>query len=349
MPSLSISRWFRNNLEWIIHALVWLLYFSSIRTRWEVSWVDPGLHAGRPTPFAALVAPLVFYVNALLLIPRLLRRRRWWAYGCSLLLLTLLLESLRSGVMALAGPIQSWAAAFRTYFGQDMIFYLAVFWAIFVSTAYRFTKDWLVNLRVIDRLQAEKTSAELAFLKSQVDPHFLFNTLNTLYALALEEKAPQTADAIAQLGTLMRYSLHDAQADTLPLPKVLDFLEQYLALQRLRTSPHTQLYFERPAEEEVPPGTSIAPMLLIPFIENACKYGISPTTASEVRIRITFADGWLRLVVTNPVVARPAHSGGVGLTNARERLEHHYPNRHHLDIQSTDATYRVDLQIQLTP
>lgn len=348
MKRLSVVPWLKANLEWLIHLAAWALYFASIRTDWSASWVDVNRHAGRPSPFAALVFPLVFYANALVLIPRLLRQRRWLVYGLAVLLLLAALEALRCNLVVLGQRSTApWAAAFHQQFGKDQIFYLAMGWAVVLSTGYRFTKDWLLNLRVIERLRAEKAAAELAMLKSQVDPHFLFNTLNSLYAQALAEGAPLTADAIAQLGTLMRYSLHDAQAEMIPLRKEMAFLEQYLALQKLRTTGDSRINYAPPPAGADLDRVRIAPLLLIPFVENACKYGIHPVKSSSIDLVISLEGSTLRMTVTNDIVAPSVDEGGLGLDNVRKRLQQHYPGRHQLEISETDATFRVVLQLQL--
>ncbi len=226
---------------------------------------------------------------------------------------------------------------------------------MYLSFAYRFTKDWFVNEGVRRQLVSDKLTMELALLKAQVNPHFLFNTLNNVYALALSERAETTANAVEKLGALMRYSLHEAQTDFIMLSKELNYLERYVDMQRLRTTPDQLTVALRWDVGELN-HQKIAPMILLPFIENAFKYGVSTTEASRIAINVSYGKGRLALRVENTIHARLASaspgnldetSGGLGLINVRERLRLLYPNRHRLVHGAQEDTYRVELDVVL--
>ena len=144
--------------------------------------------------------------------------------------------------------------------------------------------QWWKQKNDIVILEKEKSTAELNSLKQQINPHFLFNTLNSLYALGIEEKSKKTADGIAKLGTLMRYNLNDAQKELIPLSKEINYIKEYIELQELRLTNNNKLTIN--ILESGIDDYQIAPLLLIPFIENAFKYGVSATEKTKIDLKI---------------------------------------------------------------
>ena len=205
-----------------------------------------------------------------------------------------------------------------------------------------------ILLRVRGRLyllQKEKINAELSSLKSQINPHFLFNTLNSIYALAVKGDE-KTADAVINLAGLMRYMIKEAHGDRISLQKELDYLTNYVELQksRLRETAVVSLNIKGQA------GTlEIAPLILITFVENAFKYGINPDMESRISIDIGIHDGILDLSVFNTkvVISSLDLSTGIGLDNTRSRLEKLYYKRHRLEINDEKDYYTIFLSIQL--
>ncbi|GAB4091459.1 sensor histidine kinase [Flaviaesturariibacter terrae] len=194
-------------------------------------------------------------------------------------------------------------------------------------------------------VQREKLQTELSFLKAQINPHFLFNTLNSIYALAIT-KSDDTARAITELSDLMRYILRDSTGDTVPLEKELSYIGNYVAIQRRRLGNTVRIDYEAPERFG---NRQVAPLILMSFVENAFKHGINPGEASEIRIRITIDDNRLHLYVINNKVTRVYHEEGmgIGLANAHERLRHYYPARHVLKIEDAPKTFTVDLTLDL--
>lgn len=189
---------------------------------------------------------------------------------------------------------------------------------------------------------------ELAYLKSQVNPHFLFNTLNSLYALALVEKAVVTADGVAKMGTLMRYSLHDSQAEKISLNKEIHYIENYIELQKLRISEAVKPNIEVVIDIDENNNQKIAPMLLMPFIENAFKYGISSSNKNAISIKISLAGNLLELVVSNLIhKIKMLDESGIGLKNVENRLQLIYPNRFSLKCSKKENVFIVHLNIKL--
>ena len=345
-----------NRQEWPFHVLFWILLIGSamVSTGWVWIFPDRGF-------FFILVTVIIpIYVNALVLVPRYFNRRHWLLYGGLLILLLLAVSAAKAlffiGSFAWAGETFDVGQQFSKWFLRDLrnldkFVFSGTAWIVYCSFAYRFIKDWFVNERIRRQLIAEKLTMELALLKAQVNPHFLFNTLNNVYALALSERAETTADAVEKLGALMRYGLHDAQADFIRLSQELDYLERYVDMQKLRTTPDRLTVTLRLDVAEIS-HQKIAPMILLPFIENAFKYGVSTTEASRIFISITYAAGVLSLRVENAIHAQRVNTSdetpsGLGLTNARERLALIYPKRHRLTHGAAEDTYRVELDVTL--
>lgn len=195
--------------------------------------------------------------------------------------------------------------------------------------------------------QVLQKSAELSTLRSQINPHFLFNALNTLYAVAMKENSEKTADGIQKLGDMMRFMLHENNQERIPLNKEIEYLHNFLDLQRMRLDKshniEIRVNIQEPARE-----VYIAPMLLNPFAENAFKHGISLRNPSWIYITLTQDATKLYFKVHNSIHLKSAddpekdHSG-IGLENVKKRLELLYPNRHTLDIQVTEHDFFVSL------
>jgi hypothetical protein len=193
-------------------------------------------------------------------------------------------------------------------------------------------------------LENERLNAELNFLKLQINPHFLFNTLNSIYSQA-HFKSEQTEHSILKFSRIMRYVLYDSSADKIPLSQDLDYISNYIDLQKLRLSKNITIQYDVTGSVN---GLVIAPLLLITFIENAFKHGISYTAPSEINISINVIENELMLTVGNAITQSSRESsGGVGLINAQRRLDVLYPNRHLLDVIENDHLYIVNLKIEL--
>jgi hypothetical protein len=192
--------------------------------------------------------------------------------------------------------------------------------------------------------------AELSQLRSQVNPHFLFNSLNTLYAFALKENNSRTAEYIARLANLMRYLVDDMARERIPVSHEIRYIRDFIDIQIIRCSVAPEVIFDDGIGEES--GLQIAPMLMIPFVENAFKHGINPTAASELLLRFSLDDQCFRFVIENSVSPEPASfyqekGFGFGIENVRQRLQHQYSGRHTLLIEESADRFKVSLEINL--
>lgn len=198
----------------------------------------------------------------------------------------------------------------------------------------------------LSRAEQAHHQAEMVSLKEQINPHFLFNTLNGIYALAVRDKSGTTASAILKLSGLMRYVVTETSNAYVDLDKEIAYINDYIELQKLRLDRRVQLSYEVVG---APQGKKIAPLLLVPFIENAFKYGVNPDEDSNISILIKINDSELDMVVENnkvKVALHPHESSGKGIENTKLRLHLWYPSKHLLDLSDDDKRFRVHLIIQ---
>ncbi|MEN2414584.1 sensor histidine kinase [Flavobacterium mesophilum] len=195
----------------------------------------------------------------------------------------------------------------------------------------------------LQSVEKEKVKSELAFLKAQINPHFLFNTLNSIYALALK-KDDKTPDAVVQLSELMRYIMTNSNDEVIDLTKEINYINNFISLQKTRLG-NTVLVDYKVTGSTF--GKQITPLILISFIENAFKYGVNPDQTSEICIRIDIIEEQLTLFVSNKKTFSVQSESGIGLQNTIERLKLVYPNKHQLKIEDTPEKYVVNLSIKV--
>ncbi|HSZ87048.1 MAG TPA: sensor histidine kinase [Puia sp.] len=225
---------------------------------------------------------------------------------------------------------------------------IAIFSMVFaVSTGLRVVTQWFQTEQRNKEIENEKLNTELSFLKSQINPHFLFNTLNNIYSLAADN-SKHTAEAVMKLSSIMRYVLTEAKNDCVPVEKEIVFIRHYIELQKLRLTDKSSVDFTVDGD---PIGKKISPLLFLPFVENAFKYGISTREISPIIILLKIENNELFFSVKNnkhkSSLLKPAENTGIGINNSRRRLELLYRNRYSLNIDDTDSAYIVNLKINL--
>lgn len=204
-------------------------------------------------------------------------------------------------------------------------------------------------IRINNRLkysEEKRSEAELSYLKAQVNPHFLFNTLNSIYALAISG-SEQTADMVLKLSGIMRFVLTEAKKDLVPLDKEIEYIDDYIALQRIRLGETFKLSYTVTGKGNK---MEIPPLLLIPIIENAFKHGVNPEENSCILINLEINSNKLILTVDNNKVKKTSfnnYPGGLGLKNVRDRLKMLYPERHRFVIEEDAREFNVYLEIEL--
>jgi hypothetical protein len=292
---------------------------------------------------------IVVYVNLLYLFPAYLKKGQYWTY---LLLLT--------GTALLFTPLKLVLKYLlfdkTTGMRQDILdnlsaYFLSMFLVAGLSTVGKIMVDWIVANRKKEKVENESMQSELRFLKSQINPHFLFNTLNSLYALTLkkDDKAP---DIVIKLSEMMRYMLYECNEPRVPLRKEINYLQNYLDLERLRQRKgiNIELKVNGHVTDQM-----IAPLMLIPFLENSFKHGINANIKDGFVIAtLNVEPRSVYLVLENSkgsVMPSQVHgnrpSGGIGLVNVRRRLDLLYKDRYELNIRESPSTYAVHLDLDL--
>jgi sensor histidine kinase YesM len=206
-----------------------------------------------------------------------------------------------------------------------------------------------ISLVLNDRLkqvEKEKLSAQISSLKSQINPHFLFNTLNNIYASAIDT-SPQTADMVEKLSEMMRYTLKNTQNDIVPLEDEINYIQNYIELQKIRLDKNVIISLSTLGDFTE---LTIAPMLLICFIENAFKHGVNSEEESRIVINMTTDQSIFQLLVVNNKVNTQkdtSEHSGFGIKNTKHRLELIYPSKHILMIKETEQDFTASLHINL--
>ncbi len=221
---------------------------------------------------------------------------------------------------------------------------LSYFFTIVTSSLLVLWQDRVRTYDTQQQIVLEKVAAELAVLKLQISPHFLFNTLNNIRWLA-RKKADTTEDAIVKLSQLLRYMLYHSESEKVALVQEINYLQDYIDLQKMRLTDQTQVNFTFSGDVE---RFLIEPLLFIPMVENAFKYGIHSFEKSQITISIVVEENRLHFHTHNPVFASSqTEDSGIGLQNVRKRLALHYPDKHTLYLMQQENFFQIDLWIQL--
>jgi LytS/YehU family sensor histidine kinase len=300
--------------------------------------------------FAAAV-----YFNLFVLLPHLFKKQRFFLYSVSVL-----------GVVSLAAfiidfilvyPLNTFVQGEEYFESLNFMvsFNFAVFTLIYVgiTTVLSLMREWFVLQKITDQfrdIEREKLEAELKALKSQINPHFLFNTLNNLYSLTLDksEKAP---GLVLKLSDMMRYILYECNDRYVMLDKELEFIKNYLDLQKIRLDDTVPIKFDTKGDAGQ---NKIAPLLFEPLIENAFKHGaLSRNNNGYINILFNFEERErVELQIENRYLRdwqeKDNEGKGIGLKNVRRRLELLYPERHELDIKTEEDLFRVSLKLDLS-
>jgi two-component system LytT family sensor kinase len=237
----------------------------------------------------------------------------------------------------------------HNYFGYTFLSYTLdnVYWgtsAVILSAAIYSGFTAVYKERENKSLREEMIQAELAFLKTQINPHFLYNTLNYIYSLAYPV-SEKLGDAVIKLSQLMRYMLTESAGGDVDLQKEIDYIENYISIYQLRFE--DTFFVDFKTEGDIA-GKRVAALLLVPFVENAFKHGVVNDADRPIRIRLKVVGNRLMFTVSNQISrAQKDHSTGVGLPNIRRRMELIYPGRHELLIADNGQTYKATLNINL--
>lgn len=327
---------------WVLSFIIFLLLFKNSISPLRIDYVYTAL-------FHATLLPAV-YLNLFLLLPRLDAYRRWWWYIPSVLFIIAAFSYINFSFFQHWSNIILPDYFFISYF---TIWEVSLFFGtyIIITSLLKFSKSWFTLNELQRQLletEKEKVQIELQALKAQINPHFFFNTLNGIYAMSLE-KDERLPDKVLQLSQLMRYFLYESKAAAVLLEKEWEMLEDYIALQQIRL--HRKVTVEKTFHGELN-DQKIAPLLLIIFVENAFKHG-GPSVNSEsyVRIALDIQGERLTFSVSNSKETKDTMpdepNKGLGLENAKRRLDLLYPERHRLDTDNRPDAFTITLQLSL--
>jgi LytS/YehU family sensor histidine kinase len=224
--------------------------------------------------------------------------------------------------------------------------FFSTLWYLGLMLALKLSLDWYRQQLIIQKITVEKLHAEVDFLRAQVNPHFLFNVLNNLYALTLK-KSELAPDVVLKLSDMMEYMLYDSTDEKVLLEKEVTYLKNYIELEQLRFSDQSAICLQVNAVFD---GQEIAPLLLLPLVENAFKHGLGTQSKNGwLTVKIGLHQSTLSVLVENakaPVLVNKS-KGGIGLGNLRKRLELLYPSRHYLTLEDKKDTFLARLEIEL--
>lgn len=302
--------------------------------------------------FSVVYLVAFYYFNSAILIPRLLAYKKTFLYTMIILVLLFLYLTVYFLIGKYAAetidfmathpkrpPRDFWEIFFS--FGPTFLFLITFTF----SSVSKIISRWFIAEDIKNEITKQQLETELSLLRSQINPHFLFNTLNSIYSLTLSNNA-KASDAVMKLSRIMRYTLEESQSEYVPLAEELAFINSYLELQRLRATDKVHIVYE---VGEIDKHVKIPPLLLIPFIENAFKFGVSVRQQTEIKVSIHVSDNTLMFICENDIVPNISmpEGTGTGIINVKRRLELLYNEDYHLDISKDGQKYKVLLELKI--
>ena len=339
--------------KWIvilIHAAAWILLFS-LPALLSPSHNPNEKPATVVTGTMNLIVPRIsdailiffFYLNAVILIPRLFYNKKYIVY-----------ISLIMVFFAMYVSLMWFLWVNLTILGKGFTFDRHLFFSTFIflfilacSIAYKTISDKVISDRLASQKETENLKTELSLLRSQVSPHFMFNVLNNMVALA-RKQSDQLEPSLIKLSSLMRYMLYETDEEKVSLEKETDYLQSYIDLQQQRFGKKVLINVKMCKADKV---YYIEPMLLIPFVENAFKHGTGMIENAHIDIELKAENNMLNFTVSNQYdpssIEIKDKASGIGLTNVRRRLQLLHPAKHTLSITKDNSLFTVSLQINL--
>jgi len=314
---------------------------------------------------------IAFYLNSIILVPRFLLRNRIGYYFLIIIAIVVVVVFLTGWIDRFLNLHQLFDAAFHKNWqkidpgrhhgppkpgggnrggGIDTVTITMTALVLGISTSITTIQKWQKDQQARQELEQDKVTSELSFLKAQINPHFFFNTLNNIYALT-QVDADVAGKAIHQLSRMMRYLLYDTQQGQTMLSQEVAFVKDYISLMQLRLTDVVKITFDVPSGLKDMP---IAPMIFVPFVENAFKHGVSATQQSHIEISVKQDDKLIYLDVKNSIINDNSVSldtnSGIGLVNTRRRLDLLYPGKYKLEVSelNADNEYTIHLTLDLS-
>lgn len=315
------------HLSMLLHVLAWIMYIALIfngnisRYSFNEFLIHYGLIVGSHL--------IIFYLNYFYLIPKVLSQMQLLVFLAANFIIISILSLILTSILQ---PFNFTHLLFRC---------INITWFLLLSVIIRFSTDLYIKIQKDKERENEQLKTELIFLKAQINPHFLFNALNNLYALALKG-SPRTAENILQLSAIMRYMLYETNDEKILLSKEIEVIQTYIALHELKNKTQEGINFSINGKTDA---ITIPPLLLLPLVENAFKHGTYPITIS-----FNLTEHMFQMQLDNKIRASTQQNiGGVGLQNLRRRLDLLYKGTHQLVLNQTQDYFSVTLTLNLNP
>ncbi|MFH0893541.1 MAG: sensor histidine kinase [Bacteroidota bacterium] len=334
-----------------LHILFWisqLTFFTLLIGNYKGEYFN----MARGLLFTLPADMIVTYFYLYFIIPRFLLTRKWLKFFVAVILTTvgiaLLERAINHYLMApyLYGDLYT-SNPKAYFFNLYEIFYMTfeIYTVVIFASAIKLLRHWYFTQKTKNQLEIQNKASEIALLRMQVNPHFLFNTINNIHAL-IGKDDDKAGDSLAKLSDIMRYMLYDTNTELVPLNNELDYLQSYIELQKLRMVSPEVIQFD---VEGDPGGTLVAPMLFIPFIENAFKHYDKSNPNAKIKIHLKILKDEIQFSVLNPYSQFNSQNrdatGGIGLVNVRRRLELIYPEKHFLSISKENEMFKIEMKI----
>jgi two-component system LytT family sensor kinase len=335
----------------VVNLLFWLAIGAIIcvgifMSKEKADWFNLCVKFG----YYGIINVSLFFINSLILIPDIIKKRqKSWLYLFLIAGLILVAVILKLGIGLMYPEIilqykDAGVIKHVSYFNYIIQCLFVSGFFVVISSLLKFATDWFSNERVQRSLESEKKDMELQFLKSQLNPHFLFNSLNNIYSLAYQ-KSDKTADAILKLSEIMRYMIYESNDSWVALSKEVEYLQSYIELQKLRFKDGAAVELTLNGEIDA---QRVVPLILISFVENAFKHGVANDPADPIRINIIANQKILHFSITNKKSKTNKDAmGGVGLNNVERRLQLLYPDRYKLNIVNSATHYTSELMLDI--
>lgn len=295
-----------------------------------------------------------FYFNSAVLVPRLLVKNKTVPFIIALLIVCAMGSFLLARIDAWLHIGERMAHIFgrkpRPSTFMDHFGFITMLMILGVSTSITMVQRWSIDAKLRQEFETQRTVAELSFLKAQIHPHFFFNTLNSIYALTYVN-VETSRQVLHKLSRMMRYLLYETEQGTTLLTKELAFITDYIDIMKLRLNSNTTVNFSMPLKVDEMP---IAPMLLLPFVENAFKHGVDDVNPSTISIDVEQVTNGLELEIKNTLITHTASESsneltgkGIGMANTRRRLDLLYEGKHALTVQRDEENKEYCLSLRL--
>jgi len=323
----------------------------------EFNTIDGSIYASR---FVDVCTSLILFLSVVFfLIPKFLEKRRIFPFIVISLTLIVLLSFLEFQIDQIILRLFNLPTGPDEISDKMMAFYrrksydfpiLPVNLVIYtLGILYGLSRDWIRKYRHESKMLQEKMRADIDLLRSQINPHFFFNALNNIYAVTQRNQDDEAGQAIIKLSGLMRYMIYDSNIAKISLTRELDHIDNYLEVARLKFDKNDKVDIHLQKEGNFH-NYKIAPLLLVPFVENAFKHGVGSKGDGYIHLSFLLSDGELCFCIENPILKKEESwkkHPGVGLDNVKKRLQMLYPDRHQLDISDSEREFKVQLTIRL--